>query len=259
MSRPERKLMWSELGIRNEHRLTSALAACNKHRLASSVPAGPRVAHGDDAATTGASTATPEGTRNDVTPLKAETAPTATATTMSPTSQQAYGLGDAEAPGETDRDPVGEPRSDAVADIAALLASSRGEESRSGTRPGWLGEPDMMRAPRHDSNLLPVAGPTSRRDPHLAPDPGLDLFVADLFEPACPPGDLPPHLDSDLVTCALTPAVTPVDDAYLPPACVVCVMLGAGFHVVPIRTNLGNEQMKPHPMKQKSHLAHSPK
>ena len=77
--------------------------------------------------------------------------------------------------------------------------------------------------------------PTSRRDPRLAPNPGLDLFVADLLEPACLPGDLPPHPNSDLVTCALAPAVTPVDDAYLPPVCVVCIMLGAGFRVVPIR------------------------
>ena len=94
-----------------------------------------------------------------------------------------------------------------------------------------------MRASNHERDLLPVAKPTSRRDPRLAPDPGLDLFVADLFEPAYPPGDPPPppHPDSDLVTCALAPAVTPVDDAYMPPACVVCVMLGAVFRVVPIR------------------------
>ena len=31
------------------------------------------------------------------------------------------------------------------------------------------------------------------------------------------------------------PAVTPADDAYLPSACVVCVMPGAGFCVVPIK------------------------
>ena len=32
------------------------------------------------------------------------------------------------------------------------------------------------------------------------------------------------------------PTVTPVDDAYLPPACVVCVMIGVVFRVVPIRS-----------------------
>ena len=92
-----------------------------------------------------------------------------------------------------------------------------------------------MRAPDHERDLLPVAEPTSRRDPRLVPDPGLDLFVADLFEPTCPAGALPPHPDRDLVTCALATAVTPGDVAYLPPACVVCVMLGDGFRVVPIK------------------------
>ena len=57
----------------------------------------------------------------------------------------------------------------------------------------------MMRAPGHESDLLPVVEPTSRRDPRLAPDPGLDLFVADLLEPACPAGALPPHPGRNLV------------------------------------------------------------
>ena len=167
--------------------------------------------------------------------MRAEPTLTGAATTTGPTSPEAHGLGDAADPGATDSDPAGDPRSDAVANVATLLAPSRGEEPRSGTCPNWLGEPDMLRAPGRESDLPPVAEPTSRRDPRLAPDPGLDLFVADLLEPACLPGDLPPHTNNDLVTCSLAPDVTPVDDGYLPPACVVCVMLGVGFRVVPIR------------------------
>ena len=91
-----------------------------------------------------------------------------------------------------------------------------------------------MRAWEYESDLPTVAAATSRRDPRLAPDPGLDPFVASLLGQDCPPGDLPLHPDNGLVTCSLAPAVTPVDDAYLSPACVMCVMIDAGFRVVPI-------------------------
>ena len=70
--------------------------------------------------------------------------------------------------------------------------------------------------------------------PPCAPDPGVDSFVANLLGPVCPAGALPPHPTRDFHTCALAPAVTPPDDAYFSPACVVCVMLGAGFRVFPI-------------------------
>ena len=102
MSRPERRLMWGELGVRNAHRLASALTARNKHRLASSVSAGPRVARGGDAATTGAGAAIPGGTRSDAASLRAGTALAAEATTTGPTPPQAPGIGDSAAPGATD-------------------------------------------------------------------------------------------------------------------------------------------------------------
>ena len=90
--------------------------------------------------------------------MRAEPTLTGAATTTGPTSPEAHGLGDAADPGATDSDPAGEPRSDAAAIIAALLAPSRGEEPRSGTRPDWLGEQDMSRAPGHESNLPPCGG-----------------------------------------------------------------------------------------------------
>ena len=167
--------------------------------------------------------------------MRAEPTLATAVTATGPTSPEAHGLDDAAGQGATDGDRAGEPRSDAVADIAALLTPSQGEEPRSETRPDWLGEPDILRAPGRESDLPSVAEATSRRDPRLAPDPGLDLFVADLLERTCLPGDLPPHPNNDLVTCSMAPAVTPVDNAYLSPACVVCVMLGVGFRVVPIR------------------------
>ena len=79
----------------------------------------------------------------------------------------------------------------------------------------------MLHAQEYEGNLHTVAVAISRRDPRLAPGPGIDPFVASLLGQDCLLGDLPPHPDNGLVTCSLAPAVTPVDDAYLPPACVV--------------------------------------
>ena len=155
---PARRLLWRKLGPLNKHRLASALAARNEHRLASSVSASPRVARRSDAPTAGAGAVTPGGPRSDVAAMRAEPTLAAAATTMGSTSPEAHGLGNAAGPGATDGDPAGEPRSDTVADIAALLTPSRGEEPRSGTRPDWLGEQDMSRAPGHESNLPPCGG-----------------------------------------------------------------------------------------------------
>ena len=138
MLRPKRRLMWSKLGVCNEHLLASALAARNKHRIASVVSAGPAVAHGGDAVTPGAGTATPGETRSGVTPPRAGITPTAAAPTTGPTSLPAHGLGGSAISGVADRDPEGEPRSDAAADITALLEPNRGEEPRCGTRPAVL-------------------------------------------------------------------------------------------------------------------------
>ena len=168
--------------------------------------------------------------------MRAEPTLATATTTTRPTSPEAHGLDDTTAgPDATDGDRAGEHRSDAVVDITALLTPSRGEEPRSGTRQDWFGAPDMLRAPERESDLPTVTEAVSRCDPRLAPDPGLDPVVANLLEQACLPGDLPPYPDTYLATCSLTPAVTPVDDAYLPPAGVVCVMLGSGFRVVLIR------------------------
>ena len=128
--------------------------------------------------------------------MRAEPTLAAAATTTGPTSPEAHRLGDTAGLGTTDGDPAGEPRNDAVADIAALLTPSRGEEPRSGTRQDWFGAPDMLRAPEHESDLPTVTEAILRRDPRLAPDPGLDPLVANLLEQACLPGDLPPHPDN---------------------------------------------------------------
>ena len=133
------------------------------------------------------------------------------------------------APGRADRDPAGEPRSDATADISALLVPQPGKEPRSGALLIRLGEPESGRAPALLDDLHHVAEPTSRQDPRLAPDPNLDPFVANLLGPACPAGALPFHSTRNLFTCALVPVVTLPDDTYLSSACVVCVMIGAGL------------------------------
>ena len=138
MPRFEHKLMCNKLVVRNEHRLVSVIAARNKHRVASAVSAGPAVAHGGDAVTPGAGTATPGETRSGVTPPRAGITPTAAAPTTGPTSLPAHGLGGSAISGVADRDPEGEPRSDAAADITALLEPNRGEEPRCGTRPAVL-------------------------------------------------------------------------------------------------------------------------
>ena len=83
---------------------------------------------------------------------------------------------------------------------------------------------------------VPCCGADLTPGPRRAPDPGADSFVADLLGSVCPAGVLPPHPTRDFHTCALAPTVTPPGDAYLSPACVVCVMLGAGFRVFPIGT-----------------------
>ena len=124
--------------------------------------------------------------------MRAEPTLAAAATTTGLTSPEARGLNNTAGPGATDGDWAGELRSNAVADITALLTPSRGEKSRSGTRQDWFGAPDMLRAREYESDLPTVTAAISRRDPCLAPDPGLDPFVASLLEQDCLPGDLPP-------------------------------------------------------------------
>ena len=124
--------------------------------------------------------------------MRAEPALTTPTAAPGPTSPEAHGPGGPANQGATDDDRAGEPRSDTAVDIAALLAPSRGEEPRSGTRQDWFGAPDMLRAREYESDLPTVTAAISRRDPCLAPDPGLDPFVASLLEQDCLPGDLPP-------------------------------------------------------------------
>lgn len=194
---------------------------------------GPAVAHRSDATSAGAGTTIPGEPRSGISPGTGR-APTAAATTAGAPAPPACELGDSTAPEGTDRDPPGEPRSGAAADVSALLVPHRDEEPRSGVLLGWLGEPDAGHAPAREDNLLHVTEPTSGRDRRLTPDPGPDPFVDDLLGPACPAGTLPSHPTCNLFTCTLAPSITPADDAYLPPACVMCVMLEAGFRVISI-------------------------
>ena len=124
--------------------------------------------------------------------MRAEPALTTPTAAPGPTSPEAHGPGGPANQGATDGNRAGEPRSDAAVGIIALLTPSQGEEPRSGTRQDWFGTPDMLHAQEYEGNLHTVAVAISRRDPRLAPDPGLDPFVANLLKQACLSGDLPP-------------------------------------------------------------------
>ena len=91
--------------------------------------ASPAGAHRSNTTTVAAGAATPGEPRNGVSSAAGRAPATAAEGALAPPARRPGG---STAPGRADRDPTGEPRSDAATDISALLVPHTGEEPRSG-------------------------------------------------------------------------------------------------------------------------------